>query len=275
MKDMTTAKASNCTMCYVESDSTNNLPDFCKGGELHYMCQTSCTRLFFTGGGNADQSLVTFVLAPMLWLPFVVYNNNECAQLIDGLWLRFSNRQNSDSSGTGSIGMRIGLATTGQGYYTTVPLIHAVTTACGMIILVFIGTGNSRGYSIDTSKLSDMLHADWNGAKVGADNIAHGMELLRALPQTCLIVTMGTLVLNSIMLLRVLVEFAFACGQSAQEDISGSVASASLSVHDNSLTRLSGTMLQTLLPGRRQAFAGPHDEGGNAMELTKPRGGDF
>eukprot|EP01049_Picozoa_sp_SAG25_P004747 SAG25_NODE_306_length_10078_cov_13.534923_2_plen_545_part_00 len=262
MKDMTTAKASNCTMCYVESDSANNqsvvpesLPDFCEGAvELHYICQTSCARLFFTGGGNADQSLVVFVLAPMLWLPFVVYNNNECAQLIDGLWFKFSTRQNNGSSGsgTGISGMRIGLSTTGQGYYTIVPLIHAVTAACATIILVFMGTGNSHGYRIDTSLLSEMLHASSKGVEAGA-----GVELLRALPQACLIVTMGTLVLNSIMLLRVLVEFAFAWGKSAQDDTSGSVASdsATLSVHDDPLAGLSGTMLQTLLPGRRGALA--------------------
>jgi hypothetical protein len=53
-----------------------SLPELCRssqqpGGEdVWYMCQTSCTRLFFNSPG-ADEPLVVFVLAPLLWLPLV------------------------------------------------------------------------------------------------------------------------------------------------------------------------------------------------------------
>ena len=71
--------------------------------------------------------------------------------------------------------MRIGLATTGQNYYSIVPIIHAVTAACGALVMVFLGTGNSRGYSVSTDPVSDLLRATEGGP-----------ELLHALPKACL-----------------------------------------------------------------------------------------
>eukprot|EP01047_Picozoa_sp_COSAG01_P019819 COSAG01_NODE_1114_length_11650_cov_28.837590_3_plen_102_part_00 len=101
-----------------------------------------------------------------------MYNNNECAQLIDGLW--FSHVKRQKKGGTSS-SMRIGLATTGQNYYSIVPIIHAVTAACGALVMVFLGTGHSRGYSVSTDPVSDLLRATEGGP-----------ELLHALPQACL-----------------------------------------------------------------------------------------
>ena len=40
---------------------------------------------------HAVASLQTFMLLPLMWLPFAVYSNNEVAQLIDGLWWQHVN----------------------------------------------------------------------------------------------------------------------------------------------------------------------------------------
>jgi hypothetical protein len=82
----------NCTFCFPESDRKPGEPpaagcdDRIGGKSYYYACETSCTKLFFTGAGSTGPSLALFVLAPLVWLPFSVYANNEVAQLIDGVW---------------------------------------------------------------------------------------------------------------------------------------------------------------------------------------------
>jgi len=212
MKNLITAKAIECTMCFPEGlgDASPKVHNVCQQfyneTELtvpEYVCDTSCTRLFFSGGGGSTTehqtsdslssvvperpTLVVFVLAPLLWLPFTVYANNEVAQLIDGLWF-------THTKGAASGSMRIGLSTTAIGYYTIAPLIHAVTVVCIGIVLMFMWTSGGSGYSV---AIPPQLHA--TGAGEAAST---------ALNKACPAVTAGTLLLSSIMLLRVLVEIA-------------------------------------------------------------------
>jgi hypothetical protein len=206
MINLITVEAINCTMCFPKGlgdASREKCQPFYNETTLmvpEYICQTSCTRLFFSGGGGSTvghstsslsyfvpdrPTLVVFVLAPLLWLPFTVYANNEVAQLIDGLWFTYTNNQRGGS-------MRIGLSTSAVGYYTIAPLIHAVTVVCVAIVLMFMWTTDGKGYSVTPPP---QLNATVGGAAA-----------LTALNRACPGVTIGTLVIGSIMLLRVLTE---------------------------------------------------------------------
>jgi hypothetical protein len=160
-----------------------------------YVCETSCTRLFFSGGSASEfdrddvlsflrrPSLEVFVLVPLLWLPFAVYANNEAAQLIDGVWFHFKNAALDGN-------VRIGLSTTSQGYYTIAPLIHAMTIACAGIVAMMLWTGG--GYAVQPPD--------------GLDATPVGRAAKKALDTACFWVTVGAVILNSVMLLRTLLE---------------------------------------------------------------------
>ena len=233
MHQLINAEAIDCTMCYRDEQPPRSehyvvLPaGLC--GQLYtdeeqlvvpqYACQTSCTRLFFSGGGSAGQdsnsplptlqspSLVVCVLAPLLWLPFAVYANNEVAQLIDGVWFQHTNGPKSTAGTSSSV--RIGLSTTSQGYYTIAPLIHAVTIACAGIVSVFVWS--SGGYVVEPPSRLRATH--------------EGAVAQEALEKACLAVTIGTVLLNLVMLLRVLVEVVSSLreGQSDESDGAGSL----------------------------------------------------
>ena len=91
MQHLISANAIDCTLCFPQGVGDAS-PELCRPfyneAELtdpRYVCTSSCTRLFFSGGGGstADQdtgsglaglvparpTLVVFVLAPLLWLP--------------------------------------------------------------------------------------------------------------------------------------------------------------------------------------------------------------
>jgi hypothetical protein len=237
MQHLISAKAIDCTLCFPHGVGDAS-PELCRPfydeaelTEPQYVCTSSCTRLFFSGGGGstADQeaggglaalvparpTLVVFVLAPLLWLPFAVYANNEVAQLIDGLWFTHTNGQRSGS-------MRIGLSTTSQGYYVIAPLIHAVTVVCVGIVLMFMCTSGGQGYTVARPpQLGVGIHIEGGGEVVDK---AAGEAAAVALDKACPAVTVGTVLLSSIMLLRVLAEIAVSWQEgrrSASDDVDG------------------------------------------------------
>ena len=102
--------------------------------------------------------------------------------------------------------MRIGLSTTSQGYYVIAPLIHAVTVVCVGIVLMFMWSSGGQGYVVARPpQLRAGKHIDRGGEVVDK---AAGEAAAVALGKACPAVTLGTVLLSSIMLLRVLVEIA-------------------------------------------------------------------
>ena len=174
---------SKCEVCFSSEDKCPSLSseDEHAHDSVYFSCTTSCKDLHYSG---ADQSLVNFVVIPLLWLPFAVYANNEVAQLIDGVW-----DQARRSGGTSRGSVRIGLSSTVHGYQTIAPLVHAATVACAAVTLVFISTGR-HGYFVQMPP--EVARAD-PAAK-------------DALARTSTVVTLGVVVLNLTMLLRVLAE---------------------------------------------------------------------
>eukprot|EP01043_Picozoa_sp_COSAG02_P008892 COSAG02_NODE_293_length_25438_cov_52.630254_5_plen_976_part_00 len=88
-----------CIVCYVNNRPPGNAPPnpLCENeSPINYnRCTTTCTKLFFSGGGEIAISLDVFVLVPLLWLPFAVYSNNEVARMLDGIWQ--TKRANSET----------------------------------------------------------------------------------------------------------------------------------------------------------------------------------
>ena len=191
----------NCTFCFPESDRNPGEPpaagcdDRIGGKSYYYACETSCTKLFFTGAGSTGPSLALFVLAPLVWLPFSVYANNEVAQLIDGVWA-----DHAGGSAGGSSYARIGLSTTPHGYYTIVPLVHSMTLGCAALVFIFVlqTHGSQDGYA---GYLAVPPEQD---ISLGGDR---GLEAVKGpLRKTCNAVTAGTVLLNAVMLCRVALE---------------------------------------------------------------------
>jgi hypothetical protein len=175
--------AIDCIICY---PSTNATVTRCQSttNDVYYHCSSSCIQLFYSGEQSMD--LVTFVLVPLLWLPFAVYANNEVAQLIDGTWWR---HLNSDSMSSSSV--KIGLSSTADGYYTVAPLVQAVTVACGVILVWFVAT-TGGGYQIRVPP--EML-------ETGA-----GLKTQAALHRSGRAVTICAVLLNAVMMARVIAE---------------------------------------------------------------------
>jgi hypothetical protein len=179
--------AIDCIICYPSTaSSTNATATRCQSttNDVYYHCSSSCIQLFYSGEQSMD--LVTFVLVPLLWLPFAVYANNEVAQLIDGTWWR---HLNSDSMSSSSV--KIGLSSTAGGYYTVAPLVQAVTVACGVILVWFVAT-TGGGYQIRVPP--EML-------ETGA-----GLETQVALHRSGRAVTICAVLLNAVMMARVIAE---------------------------------------------------------------------
>ena len=211
-------EGSECILCFPvsdrEPDQDQSMCDDSRD-DLYYACTSSCAKLFFSGGGNTDYQLRTYVLAPLAWLPFAVYSNNEVAQLIDGLWWRSSQARQQETVGThGSSGsssdgvserVQIGLSTSSHGYYTVTPLVHAVTVGCAILTLVFYRTGEG-GYFVN---VPSGLLAEPNGPAIQ-----------EALHKTGTTIVLGPVILNVVMVLRVILEIGSLagsiCGQQTQ-----------------------------------------------------------
>jgi hypothetical protein len=212
--------STTCVLCYPEplyyqeqlnlTSATTEVGASCRPStELYYNCTTSCRHLFFSGGGNADQNLVVFVLAPLLWLPFAVYSNNEVAQLIDGLWWQHVQLTDTVAGRTSSPQhLKIGLATSVHGYDTISPLVHAVTLGCGAIVLLLLCKGQHWGYHVDAPPCSLRScgqmdeHSDPPQLQPGPD----GEGLQTALDKAGKAVTWATVVLNMVMVCRVILD---------------------------------------------------------------------
>eukprot|EP01047_Picozoa_sp_COSAG01_P022191 COSAG01_NODE_1311_length_10774_cov_18.218299_2_plen_771_part_00 len=189
--------AIECRICYPLAPSSANTTasepsTVCDSttNDVYYSCGSSCIQLFYSGDQSMD--LVTFVLVPMMWLPFAVYANNEVAQLIDGIWWRHLNGNMKTSSS-----VKIGLSSTADGYYTIAPLVQSVTIACGVILTCFVAT-TGGGYQIRVPL--EMLKA------------AKGIETQTALHRSGRAVTICAVLLNAMMLIRALVELSVSSG---------------------------------------------------------------
>jgi hypothetical protein len=62
----------DCVVCYAANSEHNPRCDDHKTS-IYYDCRTTCTKVFFSGGGIMPVELDVFVLVPLLWLPFFVY----------------------------------------------------------------------------------------------------------------------------------------------------------------------------------------------------------
>ena len=171
-----------CSVCYPD-----NIPysELCAGTtDFHYTCNTTCTKLFFSGAGSTAVSLDVFVLMPLAWLPFAVYSNNEVARMIDGLWQQHTNDIRGNSQSIVSSG-RLGLSNTAHGYNAVAPLVHAATLICSATLILFLSKSHG-GYFV--------------GAPEGLEKIQ------RSLTHAGILVTATTIVLNVLMCLRFVYE---------------------------------------------------------------------
>jgi hypothetical protein len=90
-----------CGVCLSNNRTVGPHRDACwdLAPSTYYRCTTTCAKLFFSGGAAMPITLDVFVLVPILWLPFMVYSNNEVARVIDGIWERRRSAQHADSGG--------------------------------------------------------------------------------------------------------------------------------------------------------------------------------
>ena len=207
----------NCTLCFPQSDRKPGEPaavgcdDRIGENSYYYACETSCTKLFFSGAGSMGPSLAQFVLAPLVWLPFSVYANNEVAQLIDGVWAG-----HAGGVATGSTYARIGLSTSPHGYYTIVPLVHSMTLGCAALVFIFVlqTHGSQDGYA---GYLAVPPEQD---ISLGGDR---GLEAVKdPLREACNAVTAGTVLLNVVMLCRVVLEVGLSVLERGMSSLRGS-----------------------------------------------------
>jgi hypothetical protein len=191
-----------CIICFPNNklNDTRCLDD---APNTYYPCTTTCAKLFFSGGGKMPISLDVFVLVPILWLPFMVYSNNEVARMIDGVWQRRSIVASSTGKNSQSVhtSARVGLSTTGHGYSAIANLAHAVFLLCGAAHLYFllkswIATGHF-GYVVDAPP-GNML--------IGDLSLDLGDVLQEPLDEAGRYVTWSVIVLNLLTLSRFLYE---------------------------------------------------------------------
>ena len=276
LAQLVSSNAGNCSTCFTTQKDDGIYQDLCfqfhGNASLleapHYVCETSCQRLFFNGG-DADHndpssggwsslipqrpSLVVFVLMPLLWLPFAVYANNEVSQLIDGVWRGHSADVRTNTS------VRIGLSTSADGYYVIAPLIHAVTVGCAGLIALFIST--SGGYYVwIPDQLTEPISMRDPG-KAAAQEVER-KALLAALPKAQHVVTVGTTCLNLVMLVRVLVEIGssvLSAEAGAAED--ASMYSAIGGTSDSSVFAGTESLFLSAPPPLREALVGKESRG--------------
>ena len=193
----------------------------------YYPCNTTCAKLFFSGGEEMPISLDVFVLVPILWLPFMVYSNNEVARVIDGIWER---RRNAMSE-SGRLGLhtaaRVGLSTTGHGYSSIANLAHAVFLLCGVahiyfLITIFASTKHF-GYSVD-APLGHLL--DDKGVAISTGGVPQelGSALQAPLDAAGRYVTWSVVALNLLTLCRFFYEKLPCCSSGERDTTAGSSA---------------------------------------------------
>jgi hypothetical protein len=192
----------------------------------YYSCNTTCAKLFFSGGGELPISLDVFVLVPILWLPFMVYSNNEVARVIDGIWERRRIAMNTHSGRPGlHTAARVGLSTTGHGYSSIANLAHAVFLLCGVVhiyflVAIFVSTGHF-GYSVD-APLANLLDQHGSSVTVGGVPQDLGSVLQEPLDEAGRYVTWSVIVLNLLTLCRFLYEKLAWCSSDERNAAGGS-----------------------------------------------------
>eukprot|EP01047_Picozoa_sp_COSAG01_P049663 COSAG01_NODE_4944_length_4602_cov_10.905841_1_plen_1050_part_00 len=197
--------AISCSICYPSATvpvntTSNELTTPCESTEeVYYSCSSSCIQLFYSGNPESID-LITFVLLPLLWLPFAVYANNEMAQLIDGTWWQHLNAGMKMQSS-----IKVGLSSTADGYYTVAPLVQAVTIACGVILIWFVSISGGI-YQIPVPQ--ELLNAE------------EGQEMQHALYRSGCAVTICAVLLNATMVSRVLCEICIFQGFKAMRRFS-------------------------------------------------------
>jgi hypothetical protein len=194
----------DCTICY-QYNKLNNTRCPTKEPFVYYQCTTTCSKLFFSGGGEMPVTLDVFVLVPLIWLPFAVYSNNEVARMIDGIWQRKRNldQQQSGSASAASSSVhsaaRVGLSSTGHGYNAIVNLSHTVVLlCCASMVYLFAKAGGS--YQVK--------------APVGL--IQKHPEIQKHLHGAGVLVTACIIALNGLMVSRFLYEKSLSCGREPQ-----------------------------------------------------------
>jgi hypothetical protein len=187
----------DCVVCYA-ANSENNTRCDAKETSIYYDCATTCTKVFFSGGGIMPVELDVFVLVPLLWLPFVVYSNNEVARMIEGV------RQERDtgvSSQSISGDTKLGLSSTAHGYTGITPLAHAIYLLCCCALGLFLFKSSrelpsgEHGYYVPLEKVLGLTES--------SELVQKWQEPIRKAGQT---VTVICILLNSGMMVRFLFE---------------------------------------------------------------------
>lgn len=182
----------HCSSCTVVKDAKGcALPDPAIVEGPAYGCRTSCAELFFKGTNSANQSVLFFVVLPLVWIPFAVYGNNEVARLIDGVW-RHRSVSSAEALGTARGRVSIGLSTTSHGYDTMIPFVHTVMISCFCIVVWL--TVYHGGYNPELPTFPAFA------------NLKDGKAAKRSLELSSRILTCAQLVLNTIMLVRTVIE---------------------------------------------------------------------
>eukprot|EP01051_Picozoa_sp_SAG22_P001304 SAG22_NODE_49_length_24620_cov_80.053587_24_plen_629_part_00 len=94
--------------------------------------------------GGSPPTMVQF-LSSLLWMPFSVYNNNETARFIDGLWWNHLRQRASQQQENGGQDQQIGLSTAQHGIRAVAPLVEAVVATCAAVSYGVYVSGGSDG----------------------------------------------------------------------------------------------------------------------------------
>lgn len=95
-------------------------------------CDTECRSHFFS-----SQTIGSLMVA-LMWIPCVVYSNNEVAQLLDGIWWNHVGQR------------RVGLSTATHGVLVVSPLVQAFVWVCAVVPLL---VETDDDYSFDHGRL--------------------------------------------------------------------------------------------------------------------------
>ena len=113
-----------------------------------FVCDTECRKHFFS-----SRTIASLMVA-LMWIPCVVYSNNEVAQLLDGIWWSHVGQR------------RVGLSTATHGVLVVSPLVQAFAWVCAVVPML---VETSDDYSFDPGRLVANRTVQNDGSQIPAE----------------------------------------------------------------------------------------------------------